>query len=268
VMYLNGARSRTGWYHYFAVLLPLKLPLGLIAAALLSALTGRADRAPRVALFVVPPLAFFALASLSRVDLGARVVLPVLPFVCVLAAGLARGSSCGTGFPACGLLRALAFLFVAWAGVSAVRSDPYPVAYFNEIAGGPRGATRFVADSNLDWGQGLPALRDFMRAEGLDRVYLSYFGTDRPEAYGIRFQPLLTYGRVGDPGGEPIPAAAPRHVVVVSANNLLGIYLRDPDTFALLRAREPVAVLAGSLFVYDLTRDPAVLNRVRALPLR
>jgi hypothetical protein len=273
-MYLNGALSRRGWLHYFAVLLPLKLPLGLIFAGFLAALTGRADRAPRAALFVVPPLAFFALASLARVDLGARVVLPVLPFVCVLAAGLltsaqcARGcsphsESCPTRFARCGIVTC-----VAWAGISAARSDPYPVAYFNEVAGGPRGAMRFVADSNLDWGQGLPALRDYMRANELDRVYLSYFGTDRPEAYGIRFHPLLTYGRVGAPGGEEIPPRAPRHVVVVSANNLLGIYLRDAEAFAFLRAREPVAVLAGSLFVYDLTRDPAALDRARALSLR
>jgi hypothetical protein len=260
VMYLHGTLSRAGWPHYFAVLLPLKLPLGLIGAGVLAALTGRADRAPRVALFAVPPLAFFALASLARVDLGARVVLPVIPFVCVLAAGLCANASRSTGFRACGLV------FVAWAGVSAVRSDPFPVSYFNEVAGGPRGAMRFVADSNLDWGQGLPALRDYLRAEELDRVYLSYFGTDRPEAYGIRFQPLPTYGRVGDPGGEDVPATAPRHVVVVSANNLLGIYLNDADTFDFLRAKEPVAVLAGSLFVYDLTRDPAALARVRALP--
>ncbi len=260
VLYLNGQRSRTGWYHYFAVLLPLKLPLGLICAALLAALTGRADRAPRVALFVVPPVAFFALASLARVDLGARVVLPVVPFVCVLAAGLATPACCALAG------RVLVCLCVAWAGASAVRSDPFPLAYFNEVAGGPRGALRFVADSNLDWGQGLPALRAFLRAEELDGVYLSYFGTDRPEAYGIRFQPLPTYGRVGDPGGEALPAGAPRHVVVVSANNLLGIYLSDPDTFAFLRAKAPVAVLAGSLFVYDLTHDPAALRRARELP--
>ena len=155
---------------------------------------------------------------------------------------------------------------VAWAGASAARSDPFPLAYFNELAGGPRGALRYVADSNLDWGQGLPALRDYVLAHELDAVYLSYFGTDRPEAYGIRFRPLPTYGRVGGPGGGEIPATAPRHVLVVSANNLLGVYLRAPDAFAFLRAKEPVAVLAGSLFVYDLTDDPDALRRLRALP--
>src|SRR5262249_4238667 len=32
VMYLNGALSRRGWFHYFLVVLPLKLPLGLLLA--------------------------------------------------------------------------------------------------------------------------------------------------------------------------------------------------------------------------------------------
>jgi hypothetical protein len=257
VMYLNGELSRTGWYHYFLVLLPLKLPLGLMAAALLALPALR--RVPRAAFLLVPPLVFFALAAQSRVNLGVRVMLPVLPFVYVLAAGLAGGACCRLAG------RALLVLCVAWAGVSAARSDPYPVAYFNELAGGPRAALSVVADSNLDWGQGLPALAEYVRANDLGPVYLSYFGTDRPEVYGIRYQPLPTYGRVGEPGGEQIPARAPRHVVVVSANNLLGIYLNDPDTFAFLRAREPTAILAGCLYVFDLTNDADALRRVRAV---
>jgi hypothetical protein len=278
MLYLNGELSRTGWYHYFLVLLPLKLPLGLMAAALLACCTGALCRAPRTAFLVVPPLVFFALASYSRVDLGVRVVLPVLPFLYVIAAGLIRprSGSCpaqsaqrGRKPGACCRCagRALLGACVAWAAVSAARSDPHPLAYFNELAGGPRGGIRFVADSNLDWGQALPQLQHYLDTTGTGAVYLSYFGTDRPEAYGIRFQPLPTYGRVGDPGGEVIPADAPRHVLVVSANNLLGIYLNDPDAFAWLRSRAPTAVLGGCLYVFDLTGDADAIKRVRALSL-
>jgi hypothetical protein len=261
VMYLNGEFSRTGWYHYFLVLLPLKLPLGLLAGVLLAGGTGRLRRAPRVAFLLVPALVFVALASYSRVNLGVRVVLPVLPFLYILAAGLASGACCR----AAGV--ALLAACVAWAGISATRADPYPVSYFNELAGGPRGGIRYVADSNVDWGQGLPALKSYLDANGPDVVYLSYFGTDRPEAYGIRFQPLPTYGRVGEPGGEAVPADATRHVLVVSANNLLGIYLNDRDSFAWLRAREPTTILAGCLYVFDLTGDADAVRRVRALSL-
>lgn len=279
MIYLNGELSRTGWYHYFLVLLPLKLPLGLLLALVLACVSGalvRLTRLPRSAFVLVPPLVFFALASYARVDLGVRVVLPVLPFLYILAAGMTcpLGAICNRGTQTCGAApdrlssRLPLLACAAWAGISAARSDPFPIAYFNELAGGPRGAIRFVADSNVDWGQGLPLLKQYLDANGPDVIYLSYFGTDRPEAYGIRFQPLPTYGRVGEPGGEPVPADAPRHVLVVSANNLLGIYLNDPNAFAWLREREPTAVLGGCLYVFDLTGDPDAIRRVRSLPAR
>ena len=96
---------------------------------------------------------------------------------------------------------------------------------------------KYLADSNLDWGQGLPALKQWMEREEVDVVYLGYFGTDRPETHGIRYQPLPGYGRVGASGGETIPADAQRHVVAVSANHLLGLFLNDPETYAWLRGR-------------------------------
>ncbi len=281
MMYLNGERSRTGWYHYFLVLLPLKLPLGLLVAAALgvmsiavrqrkpvsfvltSPLEGEVKTsAPRAAFLLIPPLVFFALASYSRVNLGVRVVLPVLPFLYIVAAGLACAGCCRVAG------RAMLGVCLAWAAVSATRADPHPIAYFNELVAGPRGGIRYVADSNVDWGQGLPLLKQYLDANGIGAVYLSYFGTDRPEAHGIRFQPLPTYGRVGEPGGETIPAAAPRHVLVVSANNLLGIYLNEPDSFAWLYTREPTAVLGGCLYVFDLTGDASAIRRVRSLPAK
>ncbi|MBN9119210.1 MAG: phospholipid carrier-dependent glycosyltransferase [Planctomycetes bacterium] len=276
MMYLNGSLSRTGWYHYFLVLLPLKLPVGLLLGVAAACLFGSLRHAPRSAFLLVPPVVFFALASYSRVDLGVRVVLPVLPFLYVLAARLAgpvrvacdrRERDCSEA-PERFVNRLLLFLCVALAARSAARHDPFPLAYFNEVAGGPRDAIRHVADSNVDWGQALPQLKQYLAANGPDVIYLSYFGTDRPEAYGIRFQPLPTYGRVGEPGGEPVPPDAPRHVLVVSANNLLGIYLNDPDTFAWLRTREPTAVLGGCLYVFDLTGDADAIRRVRSLPAR
>ena len=48
------------------------------------------------------------------------------------------------------------------------------------------------------------------------------------------------------PGAE----ASPRFTVV-SANNLLGLYLQGRDPFAPYRDREPYRVLGHALFVYD-----------------
>jgi hypothetical protein len=253
-MYLNGELSKTGWYHYFLVVLSVKLPLGLVASAI-GSLPSLWSSKNRVALFAIPPLVFFTAASFSRVDLGIRVVLPAIAFLYVLAGGLASSGRCRS------LRLMLLAGCLAWSGWAAWQSAPRPISYFNEIAG-DRGA-EVVADSNVDWGQGLPALKQFMKSEGINIIYLSYFGTDRPEAYDIRFQALPGYGRVGPPGGESIPLKAPRHVVAVSVNNLLGIYLNDSETFAFLRFRKPTAILAGSIVLFDLTDDDEAIRLVR-----
>jgi hypothetical protein len=266
IMYLNGALSRSGWYHYFFVALPLKLPLGLLIAAGVGAasLVARAARreAPVAARWVwlaVPPVVFFALASFTRVNLGVRVVLPCVPFLYLLAAGLLAPG-------AWRLPRSvLALGCLAWCAAAAQRINPHDLAYFNELAGGPDGGRRYVADSNLDWGQDLPALKKWMDEKGVPVVYLAYFGTDRPSAHGIRYRPLPSFGHVGPEDGEPIPAGTARHVVAVSVNHLVGLYLTDADAYAWLRGRTPTAVLNHTIYVYDLTGDPEAIRRLREL---
>jgi hypothetical protein len=70
-------------------------------------------------------------------------------------------------------------------------------AYFNQLAGGPSQGYLHLADSSLDWGQDLPALKQWLDRDGLQRgggnVYLSYFGTARPEYYGIQATPLAGF---------------------------------------------------------------------------
>ncbi len=280
IAYLNGEVSRTGWYHYFLVAVPLKMPLGLLLAASVSVVSqvhraGAVSPVGRVSAMspagrtwpsgcgvwlVVPPLAFLALASYSRVNLGVRLVLPCFPFLYLLAAGLLRP---GRGSRVRGPVTA-ACLTACW--LAATRASPFELSYFSELVGGPENGAKYLADSNLDWGQGLPALKRWMDANGLDAVYLGYFGTDRPESHGIRYRPLPGYGRVGPPGGGAIPAEAPRHVVAVSVNHLLGLYLNEPRTYAWLRDRAPLASPGGCIRVYDLTTDPVALARLRSLP--
>ena len=55
---------------------------------------------------------------------------------------------------------------------------PNYLAYFNQLAGGPSQGYKHLADSSLDWGQDLPALKQWLDREGLQRpgtagVYLS-----------------------------------------------------------------------------------------------
>jgi hypothetical protein len=250
-LFLNGDISEIGWYHYFVVALGVKLPIGLILASIAGLLVMPRDR--RLVFLLLPPALLFAALSYSRVDLGIRVVLPVVVFLYPIGGRLFASTSRI-------LPTIVGVVSLAWCASTITK---FPIAYFNEAAGDR--PWNWVADSNLDWGQGLPALRDWMQDEKLGVVHLSYFGTDRPEAYGIRFHALPGTGRIGPPGGEPLSDSASRHVVAISANNLLGIYLNDPDTFAFLRNRTPDRILAGSILIFDLTNDPEALAKLRAI---
>lgn len=102
-----------------------------------------------------------------------------------------------------------------------------------------------MVDSNVDWGQGLLALRDFMRDEHIDAVYLGYFGSALPEGYDIRYSPL--------PSWSPLPLQPPLPEkpkwAVISVTLLQGLY-ENGDPFQVLRADTPDRIIANSLFVY------------------
>ncbi len=86
------------------------------------------------------------------------------------------------GWPAA---RAGVWLTVALALASiatAVRAYPYYLPFLNSLSAG-RPAYDLVADSNLDWNQGLLDTEDFVRQRGLTRVLLDAYGFSESTMY-------------------------------------------------------------------------------------
>ena len=71
----------------------------------------------------------------------------------------------------------------AWQAYGVLRIHPFYLAYFNEIANGPEGGAEWVVDSNLDWGQDLKRLAQFVEANNIQEIYLDYFGWADPYYY-------------------------------------------------------------------------------------
>jgi hypothetical protein len=124
----------------------------------------------------------FACILLARIDLGHRYLIALYPLLIVV--GVDRLFVRLAHRPLWAAVTALVLLAMQAASNAAIA--PHFLAYFNAGSGGPaRGWTRLV-DSNVDWGQDLPALREALasrRSRG--PVALIYFGTALPEAYGI-----------------------------------------------------------------------------------
>ena len=242
---------------YFLVALGLKLPLGTLALAAAGA--ARAGWSKRWPFVILPPAVFLLAATAGGVNLGVRVVLPVVPFVCLLAGGFA------TPGPRQAARRAGCALAVAFAAASSAREWSYPLSYSNELAPTPDARLRLLGDSNLDWGQGMPALKKWMTREGVRHVYVSAYGTCPPRVYGIEAVALPGFGALEPAPRRTVPADAGPVYAVVFASNLQGIYLKNPHTYDFLRSREPHAVIAGSVWVYDVTDDADARARLDAL---
>jgi hypothetical protein len=262
--YLLGSFSQSGWWYYHPLILLAKMPLPALAILLvaLSLAVGRHIH-PAEAGLLFPALIYLGASMLGSLNVGIRYLLPMLPLLYLFAARTASGP------PRSGWLRAgvLATLIGFQAALHVLISPDY-LAFYNLAVGGPRNGYRIAVDSNLDWGQDLPGLAAYLAGRGDQLpVYLSYFGWADPAYYGIDAIPLP-----GWPPPEPDPVRAPFHPLnpepgwyAISASNLVGVQLHEPDSFAYFRAREPVARIGHSIFVYEI-QPATVLSNAPAKP--
>ncbi len=238
--FLMGQQSTRGWWYYFLVAFAIKTPLPTLILLAAACFGWRRLRkpGPREYVLYVPIVAYFGVSFLRLLNIGYRHILVVLPFAFVIA------SSVVTGIRRKGTRLAMVGLCL-WLLVSTVRISPHYLAYFNELIGGPRNGFRYLVDSNLDWGQDLENLKRYMDRHGIPAVRLAYFGSARPDYYGIVSQPVPLTKPDGLENG-------PAEVYAISATLLQNGYLDDRLAFSWLREYEPFAHVGYSILLFHL----------------
>jgi len=217
-----------------------------------SILTQSAIRNPQSAIFLlIPALGYFAIALTTDINLGYRHILPVLPFLIVFTAVSLSQSSFTLRISSFAVRPAT--LLVLWLTAVSLWIHPHFLAYFNVLAGGPNGGWRYLVDSNLDWGQDLGGLQQWLDENGIDHVWLSYFGEGRPEYYDIHYTGLDSWPpRLMDPEARPFyPHDPAPGYYAISATTLQGVQFTNHDEFAWFRDKEPLAKIGYSIFIYN-----------------
>lgn len=254
-----GRHSLQGVWWYFPAAVALKTPLLVLLGAAGGAWLAVKKFRREYLWLLLPPAIFFAASLTAKVQIGYRHVMPVMPFLAALTGlGLAKLSNT----PRRAFLAAAIALLIP---VSALTAHPHYLAYFNQLAGGPANGYKYFVDSNLDWGQGVKQVAEYLKSRGNPPVIFAYFGVARPEAYGIGYAPLGTVSNVELRGTGAQACGMKEVLLAVSATNLQGTYYPDKKTFDWLKERRPVFTAGYSIFVYDLTRDAAGLERLAAL---
>jgi hypothetical protein len=252
--YLNGELSLAGWWHYFPEALLLKSPVALLLAMAIAFLTlfvGRSVRSAMRRIFSMRCLAlhiplgvFFITAMSAGINIGIRHVLPAIPLIYLLIVlQLIRAK-----------LAPILTGLIALAAVETAMVHPDYLAYFNVLAGGPSGGERYLLDSNLDWGQDLARLKQWLEENGRGReVTLRLFGNPR-----LREWPHDDAAYTILPPGQP-----PRGLLAISKNITHDLYPvlygggpnqppRAERPIPGLARMRPIARIGCSIDLYDL----------------
>jgi len=237
--FLLGHTSGVGWWYYMPLALALKstpAELLVIAAALAFVVTGRGGGSPSTLTWRVTLATFGAFALINRLDLGIRYVL-ILPPLLLLVAFAGWQPLTRRGTLAYGVL-------LASQVASAASIAPYYLSYFNRFAGGPATGYRLLADSNIDWGQDLPALREALARAHARMPLVSYFGNAPFEEYGV----------IADPWDGNVQHDFDRwDWIAISATHLDGLFVPG-DVFAPFRELTPSDRAGYSILMYSTER--------------
>jgi len=230
--YLFGRSFQNGSVLYFPSVILLKWPTILLIFCGLSTVLlalRRISLPADWAIWVLFPAVFLLSVLFTSINLGERLILPLYPFGLLLAAGLWQ------------MTTARRVLLLVLAGLvfhiyDAGRYAPDYISYFNMFA--RTDSFRLLSDSNVDWGNGLYAVRKYQQSHPNETIYMAYFGSIEPAVYGVKVIPLKENERASG-------------TVIVSANYLAGQNLRDEAGYRWLLQYPRKAILAHGLYVFD-----------------
>jgi hypothetical protein len=250
--YLFGhSDSRALWY-YFPLLLTLKLTVSLLVGFLLVALFS-----PRALgnWLCVAALVVIVLSPLFRVQLGIRLVLPIVSLAVVgLAAALVHcWQQAAPGWRKWAW-QGLAAGCVLWGTFSVEHVWPHALCYVNELWGGTSTGYQYVSETNYDWGQGLKELAAWQQRTGNSNLEVWYYGSDPASKQSFHLLPLHM---LPINSTEDARASVQGRLLAVSTTLLYGMdrsgeNVPRQQAAAFLRTCKPVA-RTMTFLIYDFT---------------
>ncbi len=254
--YIFGKVYARGVWFYFPAAFIIKSTAAFMSLILLAGFaiaTGKLRARREIFFLTIPPILYLLIATGTGLNIGARHILPMYPFLAVLIGGAALALAHKD--------RRWAYvvgLLLAWHAVSSARAYPNYLAYSNEFWGGPANTYKYLTDSNTDWGQQLKAVKKYLDNRGVRDCWFAYFvePSIHFSAYGIPCKPLPT----ADSGWTDYQIDTPQTItgtLLISAGTLTGYEWGSNvlNPYREFQKLKPVAFIQDGVFVYDGTFD-------------
>ncbi len=246
-----------GWWYFYLVAAAVKIPIGvllLIIPSTYSCISAIKNGTLGIQIFLLVPLTLlFSLVSSQSGLSYWRYVIPALPIFLIW---LSQSACLIHARSAYGI--ALIGLSLGWFLSSSLSVYPHSLSYFNEFAGGPKHGIHWMVDSNLDWGQDLIYLQDWIhdnpQAAGMN---LEYFGHYDPEVAGVEVRSCLAIRKTSVPIGLPCVDAGDPEWYAISATELAFKAAKSGNSdelpwYQFLMQQEPDARAGHSILIYKI----------------
>jgi len=171
-----------------------------------------------------------------------RYVLPAFPFLFIFASRTALLLE--SRFLA---VRAVPIISMAWMIVSSLSVYPHSLSYFNEIAGGPINGWKHLDYSNIDWGQDMILVKEWVAQHPDARpLFILQTGYVSPQQMGIPVDTLQLTTQPSQDGKAQVRDFAPGWYIIGLTR------LVDPhDPFHEFQERKPDDFIAYSMRIYQ-----------------
>jgi len=258
--YAMGQLKMGGWWWYFPLAFILKNPLPFLLAAI--ACLGRIACCAALRRKLLLPLMFAglytALAMAKGPNIGYRHMLPIHPtlYLAIATVGankLERFLSTPKPSQVHRLLCCAAVLLYIWYAAGTLRITPNEIAFFNELIGPPSNAHKYLISSNLDWGQQMRQMEDYLLEHRSDETYVAYA---HPAPYPLTADHYLL------PHPDGAPMSSPFHpkpgLYLIGATTLhvpLNCCTVGLDSFSYFRNVEPLTTIGNAILVYRMTAE-------------
>jgi len=234
--FLNGQISFSGWWYYFPLVMWYKMTVpALILLGLAIIFPQKKKKFLENLLLILPPVLFLGVSLTSRIDIGIRHILPVLPFVFIFISGLVETKNLFLK----PIVTGLVILHVAFG----ILAYPNFISYFNQIAGGPSGGINHLIDSNLDWNQNMKRFAAYAKDNNIDKVYTYCWDTEAFRYYGVE--------------AEFLPTTPVNGVVVICAHQLKIKYGYD---FSWVEKYPVDEIVAQTMYVWRFDKNNIQFN--------
>ncbi|MCP4177948.1 MAG: glycosyltransferase family 39 protein [bacterium] len=223
-------RGGESWWYYYIVVSLLKIPIPIIILFFIGLITiiNRYYKKWKFYFFLFPPLIIvFTFSFIAGRQLGLKYLLPAYPYLIIIIVYAVKEL-----FKRKTVFKLLASILIFWLIFDNIVIYPNYLTYVNQFFINSADTKKYFGDVNLDIGQDLPSLKNWLAENNDPPIYVYYYGPTRLKDYHIK------------------QSANPKYIAVSATMFYIS---KKKKMIQILSEEEPLTIINNTIYIYKIS---------------